>query len=65
MHHWRTISLAKNPGTLVRFTFHKMCPRQELHLHCAGFEADVSAVGLRGHRSELLPAGFAPALGRV
>ena len=28
-----TISLAKSPGSLVRFTFH-WCPRQELHLHC-------------------------------
>ena len=25
------------------------CPWQELHLHCAGFESVVSAVGLHGH----------------
>ena len=43
-----TISLAKIPGSLVRFTFH-WCPRRDSHSHCSAFEADVSAVGLRGH----------------
>jgi hypothetical protein len=28
-----TISLAKSPGSLVRFTFHDWCPWQDLHLH--------------------------------
>lgn len=43
----RTISLARNPGTLVRFTFHKACSRPDLHRHCAEFESAASAVGLR------------------
>ena len=42
-----TISLAKNPGSLVRFTF-QWCPRRELHSHCPRFEVGASSVGLRG-----------------
>ena len=42
-----TISLAKSPGLLVRFTFH-WCPRQELHLHCPRFEVGASAIGYAG-----------------
>ncbi len=45
----RTISLAKNPGSLVRFTFH-WCPRQESHLHCPRFEVGAFAFGLRGRK---------------
>ena len=43
-HHARcaTISLAKSPGSLVRFTF-QWCPRQDLHLHCPRFEVGGSA----------------------
>ena len=61
--HRRTISLAKNPGSLVRFTFH-WCPRQDLHLHWSAFEADVSALDYTGEML-LLPVGFAPTLDRV
>ena len=42
-----TICLAKNPGPLVRFTFH-WCPWQDLHLHWSAFEADVSALDYTG-----------------
>ncbi len=42
-----SISLAKNPGSLVRFTF-LWCPRQDLHLHWSVFEADVSALDYAG-----------------
>lgn len=44
-----TISLAKSPGSLVRFTFH-WCPRRELHPHWPMFEIGVSALGLHGHK---------------
>ena len=57
-----TISLAKNPGSLVRFTF-RWCPWQDLHLHCSVFEADVSALDYTGKL--VLPVGVAPTLGRV
>ena len=43
-----SISLARNPGSLVRFTFH-WCPRRELHSHFPRFEFGASAIGLRGH----------------
>ena len=56
-----TISLAKSPGALVRFTFH-WCPRRELHSHWPMFEVGVSAVGLRGRLDDVLPVGFAPTL---
>ena len=59
-----TISLAKNPGSLVRFTFHDWYPWQELHLHCSAFEADVSALDYTGMKF-VLPVGFAPTLDRV
>ena len=59
-----TISLAKSPGSLVRFTFHDWCPRQDLHLHWSGFEADVSALDYTGMKF-VLPVGFAPTLNRV
>ena len=42
-----SISLAKNPGSLVRFTFH-WCPWQDSHLHWSAFEADVSALDYTG-----------------
>ena len=58
-----TISLAKNPGSLVRFTFH-WCPWQDLHLHWSAFEADVSALDYTGMEL-VLPVGFAPTLNRV
>ena len=58
-----TISLAKNPGSLVRFTF-RWCPWQDLHLHWSVFEADVSALDYTGMRF-VLPVGFAPTLNRV
>lgn len=38
----RTISLARSPGSLVRFAFH-WCPRRELHSHCPRFEVGDSA----------------------
>ncbi len=58
-----TISLAKNPGSLVRFTFHDWCPWQDLHLHWSAFEADVSALDYMGMKL-VLPVGFAPTLSR-
>ena len=58
-----TISLAKNPGSLVRFTFH-WYRRQDLHLHWSAFEADVSALDYTGIKL-VLPVGFAPTLNRV
>ena len=45
-----SISLARNPGSLVRFTFH-WCPRRELHSHCPRFEVGASSVGLRGRKN--------------
>ena len=44
-----TISLAKSPGSLVRFTF-QWCPRRELHSHCPRFEVGASSFGLRGRK---------------
>ena len=58
-----TICLAKNPGPLVRFTFH-WCPWQDLHLHWSAFEADVSALDYTGMKL-VLSVGFAPTLDRV
>src|ERR1041385_3871053 len=45
-----TISSAKSPGSLVRFTFHG-CPRRALHSHCPRFDLGASAVGLRGRKN--------------
>ena len=62
-----TISLAMNPGSLVRFTFQfadQKCPWQELHLHWSALEADVSALDYTGMKF-VLPVGFAPTLDRV
>ena len=39
-----SISLAKNPGSLVRFTFH-WCPWQDLHPHWTRSELVASALG--------------------
>lgn len=35
-------------GGLLSYRDMIWCPWQELHLHCAGFETTVSAVGLQG-----------------
>ena len=42
MRQWRTISLAKNPGTLVRFTFHESAPGRI----CTGTERSLSPLPL-------------------
>ena len=63
-HDGATISLAKNPGALVRFAFHDWCPWQGLHLHWSAFEANVSALDYTDVKL-MLPVGFAPTLNRV
>ena len=60
----RSISLARNPGSLVRFTFH-WCSRQELHLHCPRFEVGASADWATLALKEVLPVGLAPTLSGV
>lgn len=60
MHQRRTISLARNPGTLVRFTFHKCAPGRT----CTGTERGLSPLPLHwatGAR-KVPAAGVAPAL---
>ena len=42
------ISLARSPGSLVRFTFQKYSPRQDLHLQPLRSERSASALGYTG-----------------
>lgn len=67
MRQWRTISLARNPGTLVRFTFHKstrgrictctvpLLRRMSLLLDYAGVEIDAPGRICTGTERSLSP----------